>query len=262
MSTDDDPADDPAADEPTAGEPPTAPATTTRRPTRRIPTPLLALAGIVLGALIGWGLVALVDRDDSADAGRFVLSRDSGATADPADAATAFLDAWRRYRSATYTATMEFERRAGNNQTLRATSTYTQQPPRRIVRQSDSLLLTAGAASVTCNTIGGTTTCAPGPTTDYDTEVAKELDIWRTAVLAQIPYYRVSTPDTGCFQLDLVVAITDPPYGTVARFCFDAATGALVRRQIVRDGATDTEEATSVSATIPADAFVVPTTTR
>lgn len=232
-----------------------------RRTSRRIPTPLLALAGVVLGALIGWGLVALVDRNDTADAGRFALSRDSGVTDDPADAATAFLEAWSRYRHATYTATMEFERRAGTNQTLRATSTYTQQPPRRIVRQSDSLLLTAGAASVTCNTISGTTTCAPGPATDYDAEVDKELDIWRTAVLAQIPYYRVSTPDTGCFQLDLVVAIPDPPYGTVARFCFDAATGALLRRQIVRDGATDTEEATSVSATIPADAFVVPTTT-
>lgn len=228
---------------------------------RRVPTALLVLAGVLGGGAVGWGLFALTDRGATDGTDRIVLERPGSTADDPARAANDFLEAWTRYRSATYTATLEFERVAATGQSLRSSSTYAQKPPRRIVRQSDSVLLTAGDASVTCNTVGGATTCAPAPALDYQGEITKEIAIWKTAVLAAVPYYRVSEPDDGCFQLDLLVTMPDPPYGTVARFCFDAATGALLKRQIVRDGATDTEEATSVSATVPDDAFVVPTTT-
>jgi hypothetical protein len=124
-----------------------------------------------------------------------------------------------------------------------------------MVRQADSLLLTAGADSRTCNRVNGAVTCAPAPNVDYLGSVDGEITTWRTALEGAVPYYVVSAPDANCFQLDLAAEIPDPPYGEVARFCFDDTTGALMQRQIVRDTATDTEEAASITTTIPADAF-------
>lgn len=241
-----------------------APAPRRRRP----PLAVLTVLGALLGGLLAWGVLALVDRHDTDGADRLALEKADPSAADTTRAANDFLAAWARYRHATYTATLEFSRVASNGQSLQTTSTFTQAPPRRIVRQGDgSVLLTDGAASRTCNTLSGALTCVPAPAVDYEAAITTELESWRTAVLAEVPYYRVSVTDPGCFQLELVVAIGDPPYGRVAQFCFDEATGALLRRQLVRDGATDTEEATSVSPVIPADAFTVPavvapTTTR
>ena len=246
-------------DEPTQTTPDEASHATRRR---RVPLWILGVAGVALGALIGLGAAALLARDDGVDPDRIVLQNADDARADHQAARGAFLDAWRRYRTATYTAQIAFERVAKNGQKLESSSTYTQRPPMRVVRQADSMLLTAGADSLSCNTVGGRMVCAPAPATDYDADVSKELEIWKTALDGDRPYYRVSQPATDCFQLDLAVVLTDPPYGDVARFCFDAATGALAFRQIVRPSATDTEEATSISTSIPADAFAVPATTR
>jgi hypothetical protein len=232
-------------------------------PRRRFPTWVVIVGGVAIGAIIGLvGASMLSDRGND-DGGRVALQRaDEATAADRAAGKAAFLDAWRRYRTATFTEELLFERVAANGQTLRSVSTLTQQPPRRILRQSDSVLLSAGADSLTCNSVNGQFTCAPGIATDYTADVEREIGIWQTALDGDQPYYVVSQPDDLCFQLDLVAAITDPPYGDVARFCFDEATGALAKRQIVRTTATDTEEATSISTVIPTDAFATPTTTR
>ena len=234
---------------------------------RRIPLWLLLVIGVAAGSLIGLGASALFSSDDNdADTARLSLQSSTGDEAAAQQAAKqAFLDAWRRYRNATYTAELVYERVAKDGQTLRSVSTYTQQPPRRVVRQSDSVQLTAGADSRACNVVNGALACAPAPNVDYAAEVDAEIATWRSALDGAIPYYLVSAPQPNCFQLDLAVVITDPPYGQVARFCFDENTGALIQRQIVRPTATDTEEAATISTVIPADAFtasLAPTTTR
>jgi hypothetical protein len=254
---------DETAETPALATPPPTPPPTRPTPRPRFPTWVMIAGGVALGAIIGLIGASMISSGGGDDSTRVALQRaDEATAADHAAATTAFLDAWRRYRTATFTEELVFERVASDGQTLRSTSTMTQQPPRRILRQSDSVMLSAGADSLTCNAINSQFTCAPGITTDFAADVEHEIGIWQTALEGDQPYYVVSQPDDLCFQLDLAVSITDPPYGDVARFCFDEATGALAKRQIVRAAATDTEEATSISAVIPPDAFATPTTTR
>lgn len=238
---------------------------------RHIPLWVLILVGLVVGSLVGLGAAAVFSGDDSDDVAHLSLSDATGNDAATHRAAQeAFLTAWRRYRTATYRAELVFERVAKSGQTLRSSSTYIQQPPRRVMREADSVLLTAGAESRTCNRVNGAVACAPAPNVDYDAGVEAEIATWRTALEGAVPYYVVSEPQPSCFQLDLAVVIADPPYGEVARFCFDNATGALTQRQIVRTTTTDTEEAASITTVIPPDAFTAtladdaatPTTSR
>jgi hypothetical protein len=228
---------------------------------RGLPVWALLLLGLLGGGGVGLIIAGLADRADE-PAGRFVLQPASeGAQADQQAARDGFLTAWRRSREASYTAQLVFVRVATDGRELRSTSTVTQQPPRRIVRSADAVQLDAGAASVTCSTVNGAFLCTPAPAKDYTALVDEELAVWRTALDGDRPWYRISSPVEGCFELALAQALTDPPYGTISRFCFDATTGALAKRQIVRTGATDTEEALDISSTIPADAFAPPVTT-
>jgi hypothetical protein len=229
---------------------------------RGLPVWALLLLGLLGGGGIGLIAAGFVDRADR-PAGRFELQPASaGAQADQQAARDAFLVAWRRYREATYTAQLVFLRVASDGRELRSTSTYTQQPPRRVLRSADAVELDAGAASVTCSTVNGSLVCAPAPQKDYAALIDEELDVWRTALDGETPWYRIANPVDGCFELALAQTLQDPPYGTISRFCFDATTGALAKRQVVRTGATDTEEAVDISTTIPADAFTAPTATR
>ena len=61
----------------------------------------------------------------------------------------------------------------------------------------------------------------------------------------------------GCFDLRLLVVLAAPPYGRQATFCFDAATGALARTEIVRPEATDREQAVEIRSTV-VDADLAP----
>jgi hypothetical protein len=234
---------------------------------RRIPLGVLILVGIVVGSLLGLAGAAVFSGGDGDDVAHLSLSDATGDEAAAHQAAEeAFLVAWRRYRTATYSAELVFERVAKDGQSLRSSSTYIQQPPRRLVRDADSALLTAGADSRTCNRVNGVVACAPAPNVDYAAGVDAEIATWKTALEGAVPYYVVSEPQPNCFQLDLAAEVADPPYGEVARFCFDNTTGALTQRQIVRPTATDTEETASITTVIPADAFTAtladtPTTT-
>jgi hypothetical protein len=246
-------------DAPDAPDAPTLPAGR-----RRIPLWVLILIGVVVGSLVGLGASTLFSGGGDEVAHLSLQDQTGDDAAAHKAAEQAFLDAWRRYRTATYSAELTFERVTKDGQSLRSDSTYTQQPPRRIVRQSDSVLLNAGADSRTCNTVNAQLVCAPAPNVDYAAAVDTEITTWKSALEGAVPDYVVSAPQANCFELDLAVEIADPPYGEVARFCFDDTTGALTQRQIVRATATDTEETTSITTVLAADAFdptVTPTTT-
>lgn len=229
---------------------------------RGLPVWALLLLGLLGGGGIGLIAAGLVDRPESPSDRLELQSAGEGALEDQQAGRDAFLAAWRRYREATYTAQLVFLRVASDGRELRSTSTYTQEPPRRILRSEDAVELDAGAASVTCSTVNGAMVCAPAPQKDHAALIDEEVEVWRTALDGDRPWYRIASPVEGCFELALAKAVTDPPYGTISRFCFDATTGALAKRQIVHAGATDTEEAVDISTVIPAAAFTPPTTTR
>lgn len=229
---------------------------------RSIPWWLLAVVGICVGGALGYGASVLVfdsDSDSVNDVTRLELEDATTSATEHAADAEAFLQAWERYRNATFTATIVFERVTTNGQTLRLERTIAQKPPQRLVSQPDSVALTDGQGSQVCNEVNGQLICAPSPDGDYETDVAAEIAAWRTAFVGSTPIYVVSQPEPGCFQLDLSVILALPPYGKTTRLCFDS-NGVLTKRQVVNDGATDTEEAIEVSTSVAPDAFAPPTT--
>jgi hypothetical protein len=225
--------------------------TARRRGATRLPVWLLVAVGIAIGALLGLGAAALVGGDDGDDTPRLEL-QPSDTVYPPDQAATAdrFLDAWRRYREATFVAELAFERTLPDGQTLSSSRVVVQDPPRRLVRQGDSTTTTDRDATMLCEPVGDETRCTTQPGVDYEATVDAEVDEWRDAISGDVPQYAISEPEPGCFDLHLVVRMIAPPYGTDTRVCFDDATGALLRRQVVRDTGTDTEEATRLTATV------------
>jgi hypothetical protein len=135
-----------------------------------------------------------------------------------------------------------------------------QQPPRRLVVQGASSTTSDEDQTLTCDVVGEQRRCTPTAGVDYAAGVADEIAGWRTAIEGDAPIYAVDVTDPGCFELQLVRPIVSPPYGSVTILCFDDATGALSRRQTVRDTGTDTEEATEIRPTVT-DADWAATTT-
>jgi hypothetical protein len=217
-------------------------------PRRRLPLWGLVLVGLGAGVVLGLAALVLTGRDGP---GTLTLTpAEPGVPAAHQDDARAFIAAWQRYRMGTFVLEPAFERRFADGRSLTATRLMVQRPPWRVVRQLGGTSATGGTQSVSCDEVDDRTVCTPGPGRPYDEQVAEELLAWATAFAGSDPVYVVEAPQAGCYELRLNRAIPSPPYGNVARFCFDEATGALRARQVVRDDATDTEEATRLSATV------------
>ena len=239
--------------EPAEPEPDEAPpATPPLSRLRRVPLWVLVIVGVAAGAALGLGVAALVGGDDGGGGAPTLSLGPSDTRYPPEQAANAeeFLTAWERYRRATFVATYSFERLLPDGQHLDTARTVVQAPPRRLVRQGASVTATADDGSLACEPVNDQTVCTPQPGIDYEASITDELDGWRQAITGDAPQYAVDVPEAGCFDLTRVVDMVAPPYGEVTRVCFDAATGAVLRRQITRTTGTDTEIATEVSGTI------------
>lgn len=216
---------------------------------RRVPTWALALVGVVAGAVLGIVAASFVGGDDD-DPALELQPVESPYPEDQAANAEAFLDAWERYRRATFRAEMTFTREVPGGQRLELRRVVVQQPPRRAVRQLDSVTAIEDDATLLCEQQGEDQVCSSVDGTDYDTAIEHELAAWRTAISGDSPPYAIAAYDGGCFELQLVSSIPAPPYGDATFVCFDEATGALKQRQVVRATGTDTEEATAISAEV------------
>lgn len=223
--------------------------TTTPRPSRRLPTWALILIGGAVGALIGLA-AAIATRGDSKPSTLSLAPTDTGVPAEQQSNARAFLAAWQRYRQATFVTELTLDRRLNDGQTLSTTRIMVQQPPRRVVRQLNSVSTLGDAGEVSCDKVEDQTVCTPGNGQTYDASVQSELVAWATAFAGSAPAYFIDVAEPGCYELNLARALAAPPYGAFARFCFDDATGALRARQVVRETGTDTEQATRISVTI------------
>jgi hypothetical protein len=205
--------------------------------------------GVLGGGAIGLGAAALTNNDDEPPT-MTLAPADTGVPADHLTNAQAFLAAWQRYRRGTFVVDLTFERTLSDGRSLTAQRVMVQRPPRRVVRQLGSVSSTDGGATVACDTVQDQTVCTPPASSDYEQTITAELAAWASAFVGDQPAYIVSAPEPNCFELQLARPIAAAPYGDVARFCFDAATGALRSRQVVRTSGTDTEEATRISATV------------
>lgn len=219
-------------------------------PGRRVPTWALALVGVLLGAGLGIGASALV-RDSGDDEPSLELEPvESPYPEDQAENAAAFLDAWARYRRATFRAEITFTREVAGGQRLELQRVVVQQPPRRVVRELDSVTAVEDDSTLVCGPVGEDQVCSTSDGADYETAIDKELAAWRTAITGDRPAYAIEAHDGGCFELQLVRTLPAPPYGDATFVCFDEATGVLQHRQVVRGTATDTEEATAISTEV------------
>lgn len=197
----------------------------------------------LISALVVAAVLAVVPGDD-----------DDGDAAG-ADPVAAFLAAYERSRTATFVVEQRFIRTVPGRGELRYDRRLVQRPP------DDRLLVGGGSAEgrldgriVRCSTApDGTSQCTEGPEADaYADDVAAEVAELRDLVAGERPVYEVAAGEPGCWALRLRLAIPSPPYGDLAGFCFDAATGAPARLEIRRDQAVDVVEAVEIRAEVTA----------
>jgi hypothetical protein len=164
------------------------------------------------------------------------------------DPVPAFLAAYERSRTAELVVESTFTRTVADGRELRYEQRLVQRPP------DDRLVIGAGSATgriggriVRCTVVtAGPPTCVQGAAAPpYAEEVDAEVSALAALVEGRASAYDVDAVDpdgetpSACFALELRAAMLSPPYGTAARFCFDAATGALADVEVVRDESTD-----------------------
>lgn len=175
-----------------------------------------------------------------------VLVAAAGCSGDGDDAPAAiesFLDAYERSRTATYVAEQTFTRAAEDGRSISYPRRIVQRPP------DDRLVIGGGQAEgrldgmvVLCSTSpDGTSRCDEGAEADpYSEEVHEEVANLRSLVEGETAIYEVRAGEDGCWSLHLRRQVLTPTYGQQAGFCFDEATGAPLRTDVVREGVTDT----------------------
>jgi len=210
------------------------------------------IAGILAGSLIAAALVV-------SGTLKVPVRRDTR------DASAEFLQAWERNRRGTFIVESDFRRTLKDGRTLYSATLDVQRPPDHLRRQFGGVTGAVGGHPIVCSTDQvGRFSCATGAALvpPYDQVVADELENFRKLFTSPapgaLPLYRViRAPDAGCFELfNTGIPYPIPPYGHYARFCFDAATGAVttVERQL-DDGVVETTEASSVRATVDVTDF-------
>lgn len=221
----------------------------------RVPVSRLPLFGTVAGVVVG-SVIAVV----------LVVSGTLTVPVrrDTTDASQPFLDAWKRSRETTVLVRSDFRRQKGDGSTLYSAAELVQRPPDRIVRQFGGLNGTVNGHSLQCSTDAtGNFRCftSEAEAPPYDEAMREELDNLRSyftpAKPGAAPLYRVirAPLEADCFELFEDLRYPDPPYGHYAKFCFDAATGALryLERQLAERVIEKTEAVSISTSVLPTD---------
>ena len=220
-----------------------------------IVTPATGLiAGVVVG-LVGIAALAGAGWPERRD-------ERAGAPAESVIAANAFLAAWRESRLGTWVVDARFVRRLSDGRELTTTVHTAQRPPDRLVVGHGAVEARRGRQRLACALAEDETlVCRDGgPAPPYTAEVEAELRTLEGYV-GPTGFYAVAEEPGRCFRLRLRVAVLSPPYGQLARFCFDLETMAPVRSEIERIEAIDRTVAFRVSAR-PTDADLDPEKVR
>ena len=167
-------------------------------------------------------------------------------------AAGAYLAAWRRSQLGTWRVVLRWERRAGGGR-LDDEIRIAQRPPDRLVTGALAVDARRDGRRLACAAgDGGRLRCRDaGAAPPYDQQVAQQEAVLRQQVVGPQALYSVVGTGTGCFELRLrFVRFPAPPYGRLARFCFDGATGAPTLLDIDRIEGSDRQVAVQVSGSV------------
>ena len=183
-------------------------------------------------------------------------------------AATKLVDAVHRSLTTTWALQERFDRLSTTGQRIGADQHRAQRPPDRVTAAGGTIDARVNGRVVACATdASGTMQCRDGgPASPYDEDVASGVAAMDQLVRGRNgtpALYAVADERHGCFRLRLrQPGFVAPPYGTTARLCFDAKTGAPIRTEIERPEGTDTTVATEVRAEVSDADLAVPTPGR
>ncbi len=223
---------------------------------------VIGLVGLVVGIVVMFGALSLFAGDDDATEPEVglpepALSEENlgvaGAEQD-VEAARAFLDAWRRFRTNDMLVVSTFERRQTNGETLESTSVLLQTADSRITSRLGNVEGFRGNSRVTCasNLEDRSFECQeiPSQQTPED-RLATEFANLSEYFTGVPPFYRVRTLETGCFELVLTRNIIGAEYGRLSVFCFDPASGAMRSAETTFDtGVVDVTTAVQIETAV------------
>lgn len=201
----------------------------------------LIVAGLVVLVTIGAAIAWQLDRHD--------VGRTTGA-----EAADAFLVASVRGIDATYRLDGEFTRTRSDGAEIGSGLLIVQRPPDRLQRSLGSTIGVVAGRSVNCGvqTDGGRYDCAQGAeVAPWEQRREEQIEALRQFVLGDDPVYAVVEKGNSCFELLQRRFDVEVTYGARAELCFDRATGALRRLEVVREGgSTDVLEGTVITGQV------------
>lgn len=150
------------------------------------------------------------------------------------EAAIALIDAWARWRTATFVSSGTWTRTLdGLPESPLSGDVYTaQDPPRRFqIRLGSEIDRTDDPDR-------------------FQRDLVNELALVGSWVTGQERGYDVAFGADGCFIAELEVAALASPWGRWAEYCFDEDTGALRSARVRRQSAVDTENHTVIRAEV------------
>ena len=214
---------------------------------RRAPFLLVAVVALV-------GATALVTTRDPGEDMTVPVPEEPPPTLVGDEAVTQFLDAWEQSRMGTYVVRSDFTRVRTTGQHFESSVISVQSPPDRLNIEGREVQGVLDGVAVVCSVdIDEHRTCregAPEAHGTYSRAVAAQVDTLEGYVTGPEPLYRVTGDGEGCFRLEQDRHLPAAPYGTEARFCFDAETGAPTFTEIARPEGTDRIEAVDVRAEV------------
>lgn len=207
----------------------------------------LGVIASVAGLIVGAGIVGVLALSGYFD----VEDREPNAQEQ-------LITAYERYRGAVYAFDGDFTRTMPDGRVLESGALVVQRPPDELRRQMGGTSGRLNGRRVNC-TVGPDDRfqCAPGAEVDpWDVMVARELDNLRSYFDPVSPAYAADRLGGDCFELRLIAAVADPPYGRRAVLCFDGPTGALRSVEIEHEGgAVDRLEAAAIRTTVTNEDF-------
>lgn len=175
-------------------------------------------------------------------------------------AAAAFLADWHRWREADVVVRSAFARQRPDGERLESDMVVAQLDDHRIVSRLGGAEGFLDGQQVRCvSESDGTYRCDQIPAAlTMDEHRAAELETWAEYLSGVPPYYRLTGPTDGCYELVLTRAQPAADFGTVSSFCFDEDTGALIgTRTTFANGLVETTDAVAVETTVDPEIFAV-----
>lgn len=172
--------------------------------------------------------------------------------------ASDFLADWHTWRSADVIVRSTFVRERVDGETLTSDMVVAQQGDRRIVSRLGGAEGYLDDEQVRCvSESDGSYRCDRTPTgMTAEQRRSAELDTWAEYLSGVPPYYRILALDRSCYELVLTRALPGAEFGSLAEFCFDDDSGALVRTRITyANGLVETTEAVLIETEVEPGIF-------